>query len=98
MGNWSNYTTTRLTAANSLFFLVEGKKEGGVVQPIGLYVTASGILLGHEWKPITGRVRSSRYPNISYNVLVSHEWKLLGASLYTTTEEYSGHISTIKTK
>lgn len=73
--------------------MVEGNREHNFVQPTGLYVTVSGLLLGHKWKPIAG-IANANTRQLSYNVHMSHDWKLLGATLYTTTEEYTGHMST----
>ncbi|MBC6612073.1 hypothetical protein H8B15_14180 [Hymenobacter sp. BT507] len=96
-GNWSNYRYTQLNPVNKLFFLVEGKKDQGTVQPTGFHVTTSGLLLGHEWRPIMGSATFS-YPNVYYHAVVLHDWKLLGMKLYTTTEEYYGYVPSTKSK
>ena len=93
VGNWGTNASTPLNYSNQLDLLVEGQRTESTVQPTGLYTSVSGLVLGHEWKPMGGIVNSGK-TGLTYQVVIMHKWNLLGANLYTSVEEYTGSIPT----
>lgn len=92
IGNAAWQRNVELNANNKLSILVEGRKTGTTIEPLGLYTTVSGLMLGHKWTPLSG----SAYPQsnkLAYNILLLHEWSLLGVRLYVSSEEYEGILS-----
>ncbi|GGG29372.1 hypothetical protein GCM10011378_02570 [Hymenobacter glacieicola] len=93
LGNWSTHTTIPINPNNKLTLLLEGKRTDSTFQPYGLYATVSGVLIGHEWKPLIGIVNTTHKKQLTYEVLMLHEWKLMGAKIYTSSDEYAGTLS-----
>lgn len=93
LGNWAKHFSIPINSLTGLGLRLEGQQEQGAVRPTGFYATISGLFLGHDWEPITGSV-NMRNSTLSYYVLLSHKWKLLGMPLYTSIEEFEGTVST----
>lgn len=89
IGNWSTSTTIPLNFNNRLSLRFEGIRTDSMVRAHGMYSTVSGLMLGHEWKPLAGMANSEK-KGVSYSVFLLHEWKMLGVVLYTSSEEYEG--------
>lgn len=89
LGNWGSVQHVDLNPNNKLSIIMEGNRTNNEVALHGLYATVSGLMIGHDWKPLGG-VASGRNGQLSYNVTVLHDWKLLGVKMYTTAEEYKG--------
>ncbi|MBX0291250.1 hypothetical protein K3G63_12425 [Hymenobacter sp. HSC-4F20] len=87
--NWSTHHSATLTPLHQLTIRVEGQRTAAEVQPTGLYTTVSGWMLGHSWQPLLGMVNKTAN-GLSYNIFLLHEWKLLNARLYVSSEEYTG--------
>lgn len=87
--NWSAQRSTTLTPLHQLTITANGQRTASEVQPMGLYTSVSGWMLGHNWQPFAGM--AYRADNgLAYTVVLLHEWKLLGARLYVSSEEYTG--------
>ena len=91
MNNWGKLDQVHLSPISQLDILVEGQKSGESMEPYGLYATVSGVLIGHDWKPLMGTTRS-RDGQMAYHVVMLHNWKLLGMDVYASGEEYEGTI------
>ncbi|SES85744.1 hypothetical protein [Hymenobacter actinosclerus] len=89
VGNWSTMQHVGLNPNNRLSVLIEGNRDGDNVKPYGLYTTVSGVMLGHDWRPLRG-MANGQNGQLAYSVTVLHDWKLLGINVYTTAEEYEG--------
>ena len=89
MGNWSTLTSFSIHPSYKFQLLVEGKRTPSVLEPVGLYVTVAGVVVGHHWEPLMGVVNSTD-GQLDYQVVISHDWRLLGFRVYTTIEEYTG--------
>lgn len=71
--------------------LIEANRQGDGINPTGMYVSMAGFVLGHKWKPVMGSV-FQRQNRLRYQVMLTHEWLLMGVSLYTSLDEYAGTI------
>lgn len=89
IGNWGSSANIPLNPNNALHLRFEGMRTDSTLRVHGMYSSVSGLMLGHEWKPIAG-MANIRKQGISYEVFLIHEWKLLGIGLYTDSEEYTG--------
>lgn len=89
IGNWGSSGTIALNPNNELHLRLEGIRTDSTIRVNGMYCSVSGLMIGHEWKPLTGMASAWKH-GISYEVLLIHEWKLLGIGLYTNSEEYTG--------
>jgi hypothetical protein len=92
LGNWNGIASIKLSPINKLHLLFEGMQTDSTLQASGMYATTSGFLLGHRWEPVAG-ITNSAPKGISYQVIMTHEWKLLGTGFYISTENYSGNVS-----
>jgi hypothetical protein len=92
LGNWSTSASVKLTPINNLHLIFEGMRTDSTVQASSMYATTSGLLLGHRWEPMAG-ITNPASAGLSYQVVMVHEWKLLGIGFYTSTEDYSGNVS-----
>jgi len=66
-----------------------GKKDQANL-PISAYSITSGFTSGRSWSPLTIIVNPTKDNRLSYFVSGVLEWKLLGATLYTQTNNYKG--------
>jgi hypothetical protein len=89
VGNWGSSATIPLNPNNELHLRFEGIRTDSTLRVHGMYSSVSGLMLGHDWKPLAG-MANTRKQGISYKVFLIHEWKLLGIALYTASEEYTG--------
>ncbi|MBC6697071.1 hypothetical protein [Hymenobacter sp. BT190] len=89
IGNWGTGAMVPLNPNNALHLRFEGIRTDSTLRVHGMYSSVSGLMLGHEWKPLAG-MTNIRKQDISYEVFLIHEWKLLGITLYTASEEYTG--------
>lgn len=87
--NMSFLHSVPITSTHSLSLLVEAKREGAKVTPTGLYLSVAGFILGHKWEPIMGLVFQQK-ARLRYQIILIHEWRLMGVNLYTSSEEYAG--------
>lgn len=92
LGNWSTHTVIPMNVNNKFTLLIEGKRTDSTFQAYGLYATVSGLLAGHEWKPIAGTVNADK-KQLHYQIVILHNWKLLGTTIYTSPDEYTGTIA-----
>ena len=51
----------------------------------------SGIVIGHEWKPLLTKINYSK-GSIQYVCSGNHEWTFLGLTLHGAIEEFKGSI------
>ncbi|RSK51160.1 hypothetical protein [Hymenobacter rigui] len=87
LGNWSQSTTVTLNPNNKLHLIFEGTRTDSSFVVSGLYPTISGLMLGHTWKPLGGTANVQQH-QVAYDVILLHQWKLLGIPLYTSSGEY----------
>ncbi|WP_219601035.1 hypothetical protein [Hymenobacter sp. DG01] len=92
LGNWSTHAVIPMNVNNKLNLIIEGKWTDSTFQAYGLYATVSGLLAGHEWKPIAGAVNADE-KQLHYQIVVLHNWKLFGNTIYTNSDEYTGIIA-----
>ncbi|WBO83543.1 hypothetical protein [Hymenobacter yonginensis] len=89
IGNWGSSASIPLNPNNELCLRFEGVRTDSTLRVHGMYSSISGLMLGHEWKPLAG-MANTRKQGVSYEIFLSHEWKLLGIGLYVSSEEYTG--------
>lgn len=94
LGNWRSNQIVEMqnNSYNKLNILVEAEHTDSTLRPLGLYPSVSGIIIGHDWKPWVGLV-NTKDGQLTYQVILLHDWKLMGIKLYTTSEEYAGTIA-----
>ncbi|WP_426493215.1 hypothetical protein [Hymenobacter sp. 102] len=90
-GNWSQSTTITLNPNNKLQLLFEGMRTDSSFIIRGVYPTISGLMLGHTWKPLLGTAHVQQQ-QVAYDVILLHQWKLLGVPLYVSSEEYQDRL------
>ena len=88
LGNASSMHTIDL-GMNKMYLLAEYHAEQGLYRPRGLFVTMSGLTLGHNWQPIAGMLLQ-RGKQLHYDVVVLHDWNLLGIKMYTQSQQLDG--------
>ena len=87
--NASSQQEIALGGTNKLVLLAEYRINNGIVEPLGLFPSVSGIVLGHTWKPIGGLLRPSG-PQVQYDVVIQHKWLLLGMEVFGQIEQFRG--------
>ncbi|MBT9394732.1 hypothetical protein KLP40_16300 [Hymenobacter sp. NST-14] len=95
IGNWGSSASVALSPNNKLHLRFEGVRTDSTLRIQGMYSGVSGLVLGHEWKPLAGMAHAKKQ-GVSYEVFLSHEWKLLGIGLYISSEEYTGMAPVVK--
>ncbi|MBJ6108849.1 hypothetical protein JAO73_07510 [Hymenobacter sp. BT523] len=89
LGNASSQQQIALGGSNTLTLLCSYRSNNGHLEPLSLYATVSGIVLGHRWKPIGGMLHEQG-SRMQYEVTMQHEWRLLGMQVYGQIEEFRG--------
>jgi hypothetical protein len=89
LGNGSATNTTALGSGMKLHMLAEYFETDGVVKPRGLYTAIQGVVIGHRWHPLLGRVEQAGQ-QLRYMAVLEHTWLLLGTPVFKQTQEYSG--------
>ncbi|UOQ98404.1 hypothetical protein MUN81_02700 [Hymenobacter sp. 5317J-9] len=89
IGNASSQQEIALGGSNTLTLLSSYRSNNGHLEPLSLYTTVSGIVLGHRWKPIGGMLHEQG-SRMQYEVTMQHEWRLLGMQVYGQIEEFRG--------
>ena len=92
IGNWGTTQRLPMNRHNQLTVRIEAQRTDSTTRPLGLYTGVSGLLAGHNWKPIGGLINSEDH-KLYYQVHMLHEWKLLSLTLYTSSEEYAGDVA-----
>jgi hypothetical protein len=54
-------------------------------------VFQSGLVIGHAWKPIPPTLYFKE-GKLNYTIMGTHEWKLLGLTLYSQPQRFTGQI------
>lgn len=86
VANSSAQQHIELGGTNTLFLLAEYNLTNGIIEPRGLYATVSGLMLGHEWEPVTGSLIQSG-SQLHYIAVLNHRWSLLGLPVFTQSDE-----------
>ena len=86
LGNASATRHIALGGSNTLFLLAEYRVSDGIIVPRGLFVTVSGIMLGHRWEPTTGTLEQ-RGAQVHSLAVLNHQWLLLGTPVFTSSSE-----------
>ncbi|RZL13382.1 MAG: hypothetical protein EOO62_08295 [Hymenobacter sp.] len=89
LGNASSRYSIPLGMGGQLQLLAEYQQEQQVVRPRGLYVLVSGLLIGHTWRPLVGRVKQAGQ-QLHYYVVMQHSWKLLRWTIFSEAREFEG--------
>ena len=86
LGNASATRHITLGGSNTLFLLAEYRVSNDIIVPRGLFVTVSGIMLGHRWEPTTGMLKQ-RGTQVYFWAVLNHQWLLLGTPVFTSSSE-----------
>ena len=89
IGNASSQQEIALGGTNKLVLLAEYRISNGLIEPLGLFPSVSGIVLGHTWEPIGGLLRPTG-PQVQYDVVVQHKWRLLGMAAFSKIAQFRG--------
>ena len=91
-------TETQITETKNLkhelFFnvdLIYGFSKDSSAKEFPAITVINGFVMGHEWKPVLTKVYFKDNV-ITYFATGTHEWKLLGLTLYTDPEEFKGEL------
>jgi len=83
--------TLPINSFTQFYARIVAERTDSLIRPFGLYTGVSGLVVGHNWKPLGGFVNIENN-KLYYQADMIHEWKLLGFVLKTTIEKYAGNL------
>ncbi|AII52537.1 hypothetical protein N008_11190 [Hymenobacter sp. APR13] len=70
IGNWGSSASVPLNPNNELHLRFEGIRTDSTLRVHEMYSGVSGLMLGHEWKPLAGMAHT-RKQGVSYEVFLA---------------------------